>query len=200
MLLAAPFYSVVAKTPKVEIMSWPAIYRAPSHRLSFRGEQFLTSKSNDISYHHVSSIPSLILELYHNHNERNSMSYNLLSSKITLELRGWLKLGVGGSSDWSISGGKWLSHWSTWEVGCLYRWNWSMVASRAVCSLSTSIINDLLSLVAVFTGICLDGLGSLVGVLGSHITNLRGLIVDDLSSVVDVCINEFLVVDINQWC
>lgn len=65
---------------------------------------------------------------------------------------------------------------------------------------SSGISNHLLSLGRVVTSVGLDGRGGARRVVGSKVLDLGGLGVGNLRDVVDLLVDDFLVVDVDQGC
>jgi len=65
---------------------------------------------------------------------------------------------------------------------------------------SPGISNYFLGLGGVVTSVGLDGRGGARGVVGSKLLDLGGLGIDNLGDVVELLVDDFLVVDVDQGC
>ena len=63
---------------------------------------------------------------------------------------------------------------------------------------ATILVDGALCLLGVLSSIVLEGLGSVAGMLSCKILDLIGLLARQSASMVELCVNHFLVLDINQ--
>jgi hypothetical protein len=126
--------------------------------------------------------PSLTLDsIQSKHKEVN---HDTPSAPTTSKLRGSLSLSR------SPSGciRQWLRLWSSWQIRRL----------DSVGDLSTSLSNHVLSLLGILSGIGTNRLGSTARMLSCEIAHLCSLRVDDITCLVDVLVDEFLVLEVDE--
>lgn len=72
--------------------------------------------------------------------------------------------------------------------------------SRASASGAAVLVDGFLCLVRVLSGVGLDGLGGLLGLLGRQIADLRGLLPSNVAGALKLSINGILVLDVHEGC
>ena len=97
------------------------------------------------------------------------------------------------NSRWLISPCNWLLAWRIWE------WLVLWCVWQAAAGLCLALTNHLLCLLGVFVGVALQRLSGAASMLSSHIADLRGLSRGEVLGVSKMCVDELLVLQVDEW-
>lgn len=119
----------------------------------------------------------------------------LQTCNLVRRLSNWL-------SSWHSFGkigvGDWLFFWRSWKV---FRLNWLGDGGSTVgdaWDLLAGLSNQTLGFLCILPNIRASGLGSASGMMSSKIFDLGSLLVDDVAGVLEMCINDLLVLDVDE--